>query len=83
MSADDIIAFKDVVAVLVISAMIIVLIFGAINLIRYFRTREKSYLTIGLICTLLVPGLIFCALVTYVVPYAFITYAPPPSNYVP
>ena len=66
MSADDIIAFKDVVAVL-----------------RYFRTREKSYLTIGLICTLLVPGLIFCALVTYVVPYAFITYAPPPSNYVP
>ncbi len=52
---------------------------GIFFLVRYVRTRKRSYLVIGLLLTFIVPGLLGCFSFSVWLPNAFIAYGPPPD----
>lgn len=57
---------------------------GIFLLVRYFQTRNWVYLATGLVCTLLLPGLLICCLVVFALPsFMPVVYAPPPPDWAP
>lgn len=61
---------------------VILLAVGIVCLVLYARRRNKALLVIGLVLTLIVPGLAFCCLLSLLarlIPDPFVVYAPPPT----
>lgn len=59
------------------------LIGGIVCLALYARNRNKALLAIGLLLTLLIPGLAFCCVLATFVPNPMVVYAPPPPDVLP
>ncbi len=68
---------------LVLAGVVILLpllVGGVFMLVRYFKTRQIGWLIGGLVCTLLLPGLLLCCIVAYWLPSQMVVYAPPPPD---
>ncbi len=51
---------------------------GVYCIVRYAKTRKVVLLIVGLILTLVLPGLFLCAVLGIYIPSAMIVYGPPP-----
>lgn len=61
---------------------VVLLVAGIVCLVLYARRRNKALLVVGLVLTLVVPGLAFCCLLSFLarlIPDPFVVYAPPPT----
>jgi hypothetical protein len=55
---------------------------GIVCIVRYARTRKVVWLIVGLLLTLLVPGLLICAAIVLWIPSTMVAYGPAPT-YIP
>jgi hypothetical protein len=62
--------------ILAILCSLISLVAGIICIVRYFRTRKTALLIIGLVLTLIVPGILLCIAITVGIPATFMVYGP-------
>jgi Mn2+/Fe2+ NRAMP family transporter len=65
---------------------VVFLVAGIVCLVLYARKRSKALLVVGLLLSLVVPGLAFCCLLALLarwIPDPFVVYAPPPPTIAP
>lgn len=70
---------------LIVGGLILLVLVGVgiFLLVRYFQTRKIGFLIAGLICALVLPGLLLCLLVVLWIPSQMVVYAPPPPEFLP
>jgi hypothetical protein len=52
---------------------------GIVCIVRYARTRKVPWLIVGLLLTLIVPGLVVCGALVFWIPTTMMAYGPPPT----
>jgi hypothetical protein len=73
---------SDLLIVLSIAAILLFLASlagGIVCIVRYIRTKKIAFLIVGLLLTLVVPGLLLCAALAVWIPSTMIVYGPPES----
>jgi hypothetical protein len=52
---------------------------GIVCIVRYVRTRKVAMLILGLVLTLVVPGICLCIALAVAIPGTLMAYGPPPE----
>ena len=70
--------------ILIIAAAVILALVslgcGIFCIVRYAKTRKVVWLIVGLVLTLIVPGLLFCLALGVFIPSTMVVYGPPPPT---
>lgn len=70
--------FPSIFDLILTISILISLLVGIFFMIKYKKTQKKEFLTLGIIFTLFVGGLIYMLLIGY--PRSMVLYGPPPTD---